>query len=159
MNRIGLIILLAMVPVLCTVSQQVKSPDEFLGYKLGSTFTYHHQAVAYVKHVAENSQYAEYMSYGRTYEGRELGVCFVSSPENLKNLESLRKTNISRTGLKDDKSEGTQVPFVWLSYNVHGNESVGMEAALMTLYTLVEMKFEGTGDWLNSCVIIIDPCS
>lgn len=159
MKRILLSVLLALAPVLLSVGQQVKSPDEFLGYKLGSTFTYHHQAVAYFRHVAGISPYAEYQSYGQTYEGRELGVCFVSSPENLKNLETLRKNNLARTGLTADKAEGSQIPIIWLSYNVHGNESVGMEAALLTLYTLVEKKFEGTDDWLNSCIIILDPCS
>ncbi|MFO7575305.1 MAG: M14 family zinc carboxypeptidase [Bacteroidales bacterium] len=159
MKRFYFILALSVLPAFCAISQQVKSPDEFLGYKLGTTFTWHHQASSYVKYVAETSPYAEYMSYGRTYEGRELGVCFVSSPENLKNLEVLRKVNLAKTGLSEENTEGTQVPIIWLSYNVHGNESVGMEAALKTLYTLVENKYDGTEEWLKSCIIIIDPCS
>jgi hypothetical protein len=159
MKSLHLIILLAILPSVTVLSQQVKSPDEYLGYRLGSTFTWHHQAAEYVKYVAETSPYVEYLSYGRTYEGRELGVCFVSSPENLKNLELSRKVNLTKTGLSEEKTEGTQVPIIWMSYNVHGNESVGMEAALLTLYTLVEKKHEGVEDWLKTCIIIIDPCS
>jgi hypothetical protein len=79
--------------------------------------------------------------------------------KNLKNLEELRRNNMAKTGLTDDKFGGTQVPIIWLSYNVHGNESVGLEAALVTLYTLAANKFEGVEQWLNSCIIIIDPCS
>ncbi len=159
MKRFCFILALSALPAFYAISQQVKSPDEFLGYKLGSTFTFHHQALEYVKHVADNSPNVNYLSYGKTYEGRELGVCYVSSPANLANLEQLRKNNLAKTGLTDDKFEGTQVPIIWLSYNVHGNESVGMEAALLTLYTLADKKYEGAEEWLESCIIIIDPCS
>ena len=34
-------------------SQTIKSPDEFLGYELGTQFTYHHKAVEYFKYIAE----------------------------------------------------------------------------------------------------------
>ncbi len=54
-------------------SQTIKSPDEFLGYELGTQFTYHHMAVEYFKYIAENSPLAEYREYGTSYEGRPLG--------------------------------------------------------------------------------------
>ena len=145
--------------MLTAMSQTIKSPSEYLGYELGSTFTYHHQVTGYFRYVAETSPYAEYQVYGTSYEGRELGICFVSSPENLKNLEEIRKANLAKTGLGESGSGGTQVPIIWMSYNVHGNESVGMEAALQTIYTLVEKKVEGVEEWLKTCVIILDPCS
>ena len=47
---------------------------------------------------------------------------------------------------------------VWLGYNVHGNEAVGMEAAMKTLYTLVSGSYNGVSDYLKGCIIIIDPC-
>lgn len=159
MKRFFYLVALAAFSTFNAVCQHVKSPDEYLGYKLGSTFTFHHQALDYVKYVAATSSNVIYQTYGKTYEGRELGVCFVSSPENLANLEELRKNNLAKTGLSNEKFGGTQVPIIWLSYNVHGNESVGMEAALLTLYTLAASKYEGVADWLNSCIIIIDPCS
>ncbi len=43
---------------------------------------------------------------------------------------------------------------VWLSYNVHGNEAVGTEAAMKTIYTLITQK----SDWLQNTVVIMDPC-
>jgi hypothetical protein len=36
-------------------SQTIKSPDEFLGYELGTQFTYHHKAVEYFKYIASVS--------------------------------------------------------------------------------------------------------
>ena len=133
-------------------------PDEYIGHKLGTEFTFHHQALDYIKYIAEESDNASYLSYGKTYEGRELGIIFISSSENISDLEQIRKDNLISTGLKDGENSGKQKPLVWLSYNVHGNESVGMEAALKTLYALVSNSYEGAADWLEETVIIIDPC-
>jgi hypothetical protein len=138
--------------------QSIKSPDEFLGYELGTQFTYHQKAVDYFKYIAGASPMADYVSYGTTYEGRQLGVCIISTEENLQNLEELRKNNLIKTGLMKGEFTGKQIPFIWLSYNVHGNESVGMEAAMKTLYTLVSGSYEGVSDWLKTCIIVIDPC-
>lgn len=139
-------------------SQQIESPDEFLGYELGTQFTYHHKAVEYFKYIAENSPLAKYRSYGSSYEGRPLGVCIISSEENLKNLEELRKNNLIKTGLAGGTFTGKQIPFIWLAYNVHGNESAGMETSMKVLYTLVTGSYPGVKEWLNNCIIIIDPC-
>ncbi len=139
-------------------AQEIKSPEQFLGYELGTQFTLHHQALDYFKYVAENSDYARYQSYGKTNEGRELAVTFISTPDNLSDLEQLRKNNLINTGFLEGESGKRQIPFVWLSYNVHGNESVGMEASLKTLYTLISNSYEGVNDWLGECIIIIDPC-
>ena len=139
-------------------SQTIKSPGEFLGYELGTQFTYQYRAVEYFRYVAANSPLAKYREYGTTNEGRTLGVCFISSEENLANLEEYRKNNLIKTGLLKGEFTGKQIPFIWLAYNVHGNEAVGMEAAMKTLYTLVSGSYPGVSDYLKSCIIVIDPC-
>jgi hypothetical protein len=139
-------------------SQSLKSPGEFLGYEPGTQFTWHHRAVDYFKYIADNSPLAEYREYGMSYEGRPLGVCFVSSEENLANLEEYRKNNLIKTGLLKGEFTGKQIPFIWLAYNVHGNEAVGMEAAMKTLYTLVTGSYQNVSEYLKGCIIVIDPC-
>lgn len=139
-------------------SQSIKSPDEFLGYELGTQFTYQHKAVEYFKYVADISPLAVYREYGQTYEGRTLGVCFISTEENLAKLEEYRKNNLIKTGLLKGEFSGKQIAFIWLSYNVHGNEAVGMEASMKTLYTLVSGSYNGVSNWLKDCIIVIDPC-
>ena len=47
-----------------------------------------------------------------------------------------------------------EIPIVWLSYNVHGNESSGSEAAMETALILLQDKIE----WLDNVLVIIDPC-
>lgn len=139
-------------------SQSIKSPDEFLGYELGTQFTYHYRAVEYFRYIADVSPLAEYREYGTTYEGRVLGACIVSSKDNLAKLEEYRTNNLIKTGLSEGNFTGKQIPLIWLGYNVHGNESAGMETAMKTLYTLVTGSYPGVSDWLRTCIIIIDPC-
>ncbi len=139
-------------------AQSIQSPEEYLGYPLGDQFTFHQRAADYFQYVSNASPCVQYIKYGQTYEGRTLGVAFVSSEENLENLDLYRKNNLINIGLLEGEEGGRQLPFIWLSYNVHGNESVGMEAALKTLYILATQSHEGVSDWLKECVIVIDPC-
>lgn len=139
-------------------AQNIKSPSEYLGYELGSQFTYHHKAVSYFKYVADNSPEVKYVEYGVSYEGRPLAVCFVSGSANLDNLETLRINNLKKTGLMEGEAGEEQLPFIWLSYNVHGNESVGMETAMKTIYMLATGGEKESAEWLRECVIVIDPC-
>jgi hypothetical protein len=135
------------------ISQTLKSPSEFLGYELGSQFTRHHKVVDYFTYVSENSTNVKLEQYGITYENRPLYLSYISSEENINNLENIRKDNLKRTGiLKGDFT--SEVATVWLSYNVHGNEASSTEAAMQTLFELVTTK----KDWLKSTLVIIDPC-
>ena len=64
------LVALASVMIIATIqSQTIKSPDEFLGYELGTQFTYHYKAVEYFKYIADISPLAEYREYGTTNEG------------------------------------------------------------------------------------------
>jgi hypothetical protein len=47
---------------------------------------------------------------------------------------------------------------VWLSYNVHGNESVSSESSMLMLFALVDPANAQTKEWLKNTVVIIDPC-
>ena len=135
---------------------QVKSPEQYLGYELGDKFTRHHQVVSYFKDLAENSDQVKLTEYGRTYEERPLLLAFVSTKENLDKLEEIRTDNLKRAGLLEGSPIG-ETGIVWLSYNVHGNESSSTEAAIATIYELVRPGSDKK-DWLENTVVIIDPC-
>lgn len=135
--------------------QSVQSPSEFLGYEIGTQFSRHHHVVDYFKHV--ESQYPKQMKlvqYGQTYERRPLYVAYISSEENMRNLENIRENNLRNTGLLEGVAQESNIAIVWLSYNVHGNEASSTEAAMLTLYKLLNEK----QDLLENTVIIMDPC-
>tara|TARA_Y100000034_G_scaffold125539_1_gene175326 strand:- start:146920 stop:149352 length:2433 start_codon:yes stop_codon:yes gene_type:complete len=134
-------------------SQDIKSPSEFLGYELGSRFTRHHKVVEYFQYVSKNLPNVVVEKYGETNEFRPLLVAYLSSQENMDNLEAIRKANLGQTGLLPSNSKGEKA-IVWLSYNVHGNEASSTEASMKTLYKLVTEKAE----WLKNTVVIMDPC-
>ncbi len=78
---------------------QLKSPDAFLPHGSGEQFTPHHLIVAYLEHTAQHSDYVQMVEYGRTNELRPLVLAFVSTPENLSQLEAIRQNNLRRAGL------------------------------------------------------------
>ena len=70
--------------------------------------------------------------YGETNEHRPLYVSYISSKENILNLETIRKDNLSQSGIIKGRYGNTKA-IVWLSYNVHGNEASSTEAAMLNV--------------------------
>lgn len=144
------------------IAQEVQSPAQFLGYAVGAKYTRHHRVVEYFKSVAQSRpDMVKLEKYGETNEGRELLITIIASPENLKRIESIRKNNLELAGVLKDKNTETitDAPaIVWLSYNVHGNETSSSEAAMLTLFTLVDPKNSSSKEWLKNVVVILDPC-
>ncbi|WP_204346160.1 M14 metallopeptidase family protein [Psychroserpens algicola] len=148
-------IVIALLISLSSVAQNLQSPSQFLGYDLGTKFSRHHQVIDYFKHVAEaKSQQVKLESYGETNERRPLMLAYVSSEENLKNLETIRENNLKNAGVLNGKPTANTIAIVWLSYNVHGNEASSTEASMRTIYKLLTEKQA----WLKNTVVIIDPC-
>jgi hypothetical protein len=124
------------------------SPKEFLGYEIGQKFTRHHEVVSYFQALEKTfPANLKVEKYGETYENRDLILAYIGTSENLQKLEQIRTNHVNL-----DKNEN--VAIVWLSYNVHGNESSGTEAAMETAFRLLTDKKE----LLKNTVVIMDPC-
>jgi len=146
-------------------AQKVQSPSEFLGYKLGEQFTPHHRVVDYYKYLASVSKNLQLQEYGKTNEGRPLLLAFIASDNNISRLDEIRKNNLILAGINEQSSatapkatQSDQPVVVWLSYNVHGNESVSTEASLQTVYELLNPSNQQTKTWLKNTLVILDPC-
>lgn len=134
-------------------AQSIKSPSDFLGYELGTRFTRHHVVIEYFTYVSEHSKNVKLEKYGETNEFRPLYLSYISSEDNINNIENIREDNLKRAGILKG-SVSSEIVTIWLSYNVHGNEASSTEAAMQTLYDLVSNKQE----WLKNTIVIIDPC-
>ena len=132
---------------------QIQPPKEFFGYELGERFTPYHRVMDYYDYLTSSQSNVISVGYGETYEYRPLRVVFVSSQANIDNLDQIRKDNLRRANLLAG-SPSTNIPIVWLSYNVHGNESVSTEASMATIYELLTNR----ANWLEKVVVAIDPC-
>ena len=136
-------------------SQKLLTPDEFLGYELGTRFTPHHKVVAYFKSVQKaRPDQVQLTKYGTTNEGRALYLAFLTSPENIRNIEQIRQKHLVNAGIREGDVEASDVAIVWLSYNVHGNEASATESSMKTLYKLLSENPQ----WLKNTLVIIDPC-
>ena len=133
------------------------SPQKYLGYKIGDFHTRHDQVISYFKKLSELSPYATYIEYGKTFEGRPLCMLIISNPENLQNLENIRKQHLGLMVKYDDKLASELPAIVNLGYNVHGNEPSSTEASMLTAYTLLASQNESVKNYLKNEVIFIDP--
>ena len=158
MNKFLTILFLICAECLTLKAQKLQTPSEFLGYQLGEQFTPHHRVVDYYRYLATASKNIRLEEYGKTNEGRPLLLAFVASAEKIGNLEEIRKNNLRLAGINKEVSTANQPAIVWLSYNVHGNESVSTEASLQTIYDLLDPTNQRTALWLKNTVVIIDPC-
>lgn len=141
------------------LAQNLPSPGEFLSTEYSQEFSYHHEVVGYFHSIAEKSENVIVKRYGETYQKRPLIMAVVSSEDNLKRIEDIRKNNLIAAGLM----EGTYDPslakgIVWLGYTVHGNESAGTECSMQLLHDLATHRHPDTERWLQDMIIIIEPC-
>jgi hypothetical protein len=141
---------------------QLKSPEQFIGYPIGSQFTYHHQVIAYCHYLAEQRKdVAQWISYGKTNEDRELGQMIITSPALRDSLEIYKKWHQEVIqGRIAYQSVQSKLPVIInLSFNVHGNEAAGTEAALETLFYLLGPSSDFQQASKNKrYIILIDPC-
>ena len=129
-------------------AQETPSLKSLLGHEIGQEFTRHHEVISFYEnlHNAFKNQ-SKILEYGETNEGRKLILFFLGSEENINRLDELRDMHLMR-------DSSSKLPIIWLSYNVHGNESSATESSILTAYKLLtEHK-----DWLEETIVIIDPC-
>jgi len=152
-------------------AQDIRSPEKFLGYKLGEQFTPHYKIVEYFRYIAQAAKNVKLEQYGTSNEGRPLIAVFVASDENIGRLEEIRQNNLRLAGLGEvsgisssssEKPSVTAAPntpvICWMSYNVHGNEPASSETAMQVLFDLVDPANQQTKVWLKNTVVVIDPC-
>lgn len=127
----------------------IPSPEEFLGYPIGSHHTRHDKIVEYFKTLDRLSDRVTVEEIGETTGHRVQIVAKITSTSNHSRLEEIRTKHLQGN---------TDVPLViQLGYNVHGNEPSSSEAAMLAAYYLTANEDEETLKWLNDMVILIDP--
>ena len=136
---------------------QIQNPDKFFPEKLGDHFYPHHLIIDYFEQIAANSDKVQLVEYGRTNQNRPLVLAYISTAENIANLETIRTNNLKRTGLVEGRASADDKVIVWLSFAVHGNEASSPNAAVKTLYELTNGSNSEANKWLENTVVIIDP--
>ena len=134
----------------------IPSPESYLEYEIGSQHTRHDLIVAYLQHLANISDQAEIMFYGKTHEGRKLPLLIISTKENLRRLKEIQKKHLDFAQGRLEEQPDLPV-IINLAYNVHGNEPSSAEAALLAAYTLTASDDSQIQSFRENAIIFIDP--
>ncbi|MGK7368707.1 MAG: M14 family zinc carboxypeptidase, partial [Candidatus Halalkalibacterium sp. M3_1C_030] len=147
-----------------TKAQNPPSPEEFLGYELGSKYSLTQHLEAYYKRLAEESPRVEYQSYGKSVLGRELPFVIVGSEQNLNRQDEIRqhiKRLTSRTEpLPDSEVEklAAETPSVLYIYVLDAaNEMPGVEGSMQIAYDLATKEDPVTQKIRENLLIIMSP--
>ncbi|MCU0449768.1 MAG: zinc carboxypeptidase [Bernardetiaceae bacterium] len=132
----------------------IPTPEQFLGYPLGSHHTRYDQVVAYFKELDRLSDRATFQVIGQTYEQRPLVVLTVTSPAHHARLDDIRQKHLQRY---TSTAHDAEPLIVEIAANVHGNEPSGGESTLLSAYYLVASETEETLNLLNNLVVHIEP--
>ena len=144
-------------------SNSVSTPKEVLGYEIGTRVTNYAGMEKYLNALAASSPKVVTGSYGEDYEKHNLLYLIISRRENIDRLESLRiktqlLTNPEKTTKQQANNIAEEIPVIlFLNYGTDGNETAGLEAALLMAHHLAASTDQHTADLLKNAIFIITP--
>jgi hypothetical protein len=147
-------------------AQPLKSPEEFLGFKVGEDYKVanYETIQKYFKHLAENSKMIVYEEIGKTVQKRDMFMAIISTEENIKNLEKYRTIsrkladprNLTEEEAKKLIKEGKIV--VLVTCNIHSTEIASAQMSMELAYKLItRTASEKTNKALNDVIFILMP--
>ena len=141
----------------------IDNPSQFLDFNYGDRVATPEQVTDALNKWSKQSNKLKVVVYAKTHAGRPLHAVFISSPENLNNLDKIKNkiSELSDARNTSDR-EATQIiktlPAVaWMAYSIHGNETSGGDAALGLIYHLIANQDKDILNMLDEMIIIIDP--
>ena len=147
-------------------AQTLKSPEEFLGFKVGTDYKIADYATIqkYFKHLSENSDKILYQDIGKTTLGKDMFMAIISSPENLKSIDKYKKIihqlsdprKINDADAMQLTKDGKVV--VLVTCNIHSTEIASSQMSMEFAYTLANGSApEKSIKALNDVIFIIMP--
>ena len=143
---------------------QIPTPRKVLGHDWARDITSHSEMERYLRALVKAApDRVVLVPYGKTYEGRTLYYLVIARPDHLQRREAIRAANLQLADPQRTPPEkareivARQPALVWLAYCIHGNETSGPEAALLTAYHLLADRRPQTRKLLDNVVVLIDP--
>ncbi|RJQ63970.1 MAG: hypothetical protein C4517_03250 [Stygiobacter sp.] len=147
-------------------SQTLKSPEEFLGFKVGADYKIadYETISKYFKHLSENSKKITFEIIGKTSQGRDMFMSVISTEENIANVAKY-KAIVKK--LSDPRyitdAEAAQLAkdgkiVVLITCNIHSNEIASSQMSMEFAYKLVSgTASEKSNKALNDVLFVIMP--
>ena len=139
-----------------TYNTSIPTPKQIIGHEVGEWHVTHDKLVQYMTALAKVSDRISIENRGETFEGRPLNLLTITSPENHKNLQEIKKQHIAATN--DVTIDVSNHPIVVnQGFSIHGNEASGSNAALAIAYYFAASDTEATKELLKNTIILFDP--
>ena len=138
----------------------IPKPKEVIYHEPGEWHVTHDRLVNYMKAIANAApDRVKLEIMGLTYESRPQVLLIITSKKNHGNLEQIRQQHVQ---LNDASKSGSvsieDMPIVvYIGHSIHGNESSGSNASLLSAYYLAAAQGKEIDDLLEHVVILLDP--
>ncbi len=135
----------------------IKTPEQYYGFAIGSRHLRHDQVVNYLQYLADQSDRVSLHHYGKTHGGRPLLVCIVTAAANQQQLDQIRSSRPKLTSGKFKGPLNNELLVMSMGYCVHGDEASGINAVPLIAYHLASAKDAETLKFLDQSIALIDP--
>ena len=145
---------------------QIETPESYFGFKPGADrmlFSYE-DLISYLQQVDEKSPRLKMVEIGQSPQGRPMYIAFLSSAENILNLDKLRDIN-RKLALDPTLSEGDREKlvregrvFLLGTLSMHSGEVGPSQAAPLIAYDLVTTEDPEKLGFLDDVVYMMIPC-
>ncbi len=145
---------------------KIETPESYFGFKPGADrmlFTYE-DLISYLQQVDEKSPRLKIINIGQSPQGRPMYIAFLSSAENILNLDKLRDINrklaLDPTLSEEDREQLVREGRVFLlgTLSMHSGEVGPSQAAPLIAYDLVTTEDPEKLGWLDDVVYMMVPC-
>lgn len=135
----------------------IPTPQQALGYQIGEWHVRAHERVGYMKKLDALSDRITMQEYARSPGRLPLVMLTITSPENHKKIEAIRKAHVDHVITGEAEAKDAPI-IVWMGYSVHGNEPSGTNAAMLLAYHLAAARDAWVKELLQKAVVLLEPC-
>ena len=140
------------------LNSAIPTPEQFLGYPIGTHQTRHDRLVAYMNELDRLSDRVSVQTIGFSNEFRPQIIVTITSPANFAKLPIIQNDRFNLCDPSKSLPDITKMPVVvQLGANVHGNETSGGEAMLLAAYYFTASENDEVKKALDESVILIEP--
>jgi hypothetical protein len=147
-------------------NNEIMRPETFFGFKPGTDrmlFTYE-KLISFLKKIDEKSPRLKMVEIGKSPQGRTMYIAFLSSAENISNLERLKEINkkLALEPMLSDQEREKLVNegrvFLLGTLSMHSGEVAPSQSAPIIAHDLVTTEDPDKLRWLDDVVYMMVPC-
>jgi len=150
---------------LLSLSAAVPTPKDHLGYEAGADYKLanYEDIIGYFKKLAASSDRIRLVEYGKTSTGKPSYMAFISSPENLRDLDKYKAINRKLALGQVDEAEAQKLSkegkaFVWIDSGLHATEVAPAQHSPELAYRMLTGETDELKRVRDKVILIQIPC-